>query len=283
MRIAIEEAKTSLREGNKGFGAVLVKNGRIIARAHDEEITKSDLTSHAEMNVIREGSKRFGRNLEDFILISTHEPCPMCATATIWANISEIVYGISISEAMRLGRERIQLTCKEIIKRVPGRIKTKIKGGVLKKECLVLYDEAVRRLIQKFKIAAREKSWEVLENELIEKRLKWFRKNKRNLNLEGDDLEKAYQLILKKIGIKPKEAPIWKKTKTQLIFHSKNFCPALVACKILGLDARRICKLVFEKPTQELIKKINPNLKFSRNYKKIRPYTNYCEEIIKLI
>ena len=282
MKIAIEEARISLREGNKGFGAVLVKNGKIVVRAHDEEIAKSDPTSHAEINVIRRASQKFGGNLQGFSLISTHEPCPMCTTVAIWANVSEIIYGTSISEARRLGRKRIKLSCKEIIKRVPWEIKIEIRKGVLKKECLVLYHETVRELVKKFRAATKANSWKVLENELTEKRLKWFRKNKRYLNLKGDDLKKAYQLILKKIGIKFKEALVMKKTKTKLIFHSKNFCPLLEACKILNLDTRKICKMIYEKPTEELIKKINPKLKFSRNYKRIRPYTSYCEEVITL-
>lgn len=137
MRVAIEEARKSLREGNKGFGAVLVKNGKIFARAHDEEITKSDPTSHAEINVIRKFAKRFGKNLRGFSLVSTHEPCPMCTTAAIWADVSEIVYGVSIRKAEKLGGRRIRLSCKEILKRVPWKIKTKIKGGVLEKECSI--------------------------------------------------------------------------------------------------------------------------------------------------
>jgi hypothetical protein len=137
---------------------------------------------------------------------------------------------------------------------------------------------SVKKLVKKLK----EENWEKIEKELLEKRLEWFRKNIKHLSLKGDDLEKAYQLILLKIGIKPEEAPIIKKTKRKLVFHSKNFCPALEACKILGLDTRKVCKRIFEKPTEELIKKINPKLKFTRNYKKIRPYTDYCEEIIEL-
>jgi len=282
MRMAIGEAKISLREGNEGFGAVLVKGGKIIAKAHDEEITKSDPTSHAEVNAIRIASRKLGKSLEGCSLISTREPCPMCATAAIWANISEIGYGVSILDALKLGGKRINLSCREIIRRVPWKIKLKTKEEILRDECRILYDEKVRELIKKFKIATKDRSWKTLENELIEKRSKWFKKNKKYLNLKGDDLEKAYQLILKKIGIKREEAPIIRKAFTELIFHSKNFCPALEACKILNLDTRVICKKVFEKPTEELIKKINPKLKFSRNYNKIRPYTDYCEERIIL-
>lgn len=112
MRIAIEEAKTSLREGNNGFGSVIIKDGKIIIR--DRENTENDSTSHAEMNAIREASKIIGKKLTGCILISTHEPCPMCASAIIWAGITEIAYGYSIDEAVLQGRKRIELSCKDI-------------------------------------------------------------------------------------------------------------------------------------------------------------------------
>jgi hypothetical protein len=143
--------------------------------------------------------------------------------------------------------------------------------------------ENVRKFVAKFKIAKEINGWKLIEKELTEKRNIWFEKNKKSLKLQGRDVEKAYRLILKKIGINPNEALIVEKTKKRIVFHSTNFCPTLEACKILGLDTKKICKRVFEKPTDYLVKKINSNLKFSRNYQKIRPYTNYCEESIELI
>ncbi|MFX1597219.1 MAG: nucleoside deaminase, partial [Promethearchaeota archaeon] len=87
MEIAFEEAKLSLKEGNKGFGAIIIKNGKILAQSHDTEITENDPTAHAEINVIKKASKSLGRELKNCILLSTHEPCPMCMTAVIWSKI----------------------------------------------------------------------------------------------------------------------------------------------------------------------------------------------------
>ena len=281
MKLAIEEAENSLKEGNKGFGAVLVKNDRIIAKAHDTEVTDSDPTAHAEINVIKKASKNYGGDLMGCILVSTHEPCPMCVGAIIWAKISEIVYGVSIKDSMKLGRTMINLSCKEIVKRSPWKIK--IKEGILKEECLKLYNGEIRRLIKEFRVAE-DTGWEGTEQKLLRRRIKWFKENENELfkKLRGTDIEKAYQLILMKIGVKTSEAPIIEKSENKIVFHSKNFCPALEACKILELDPRKVCKLVFEKTTEELIKRINPKLRFTRNYKRIRPYTPYCEEIIVL-
>jgi hypothetical protein len=120
-----------------------------------------------------------------------------------------------------------------------------------------------------------------IEALLIDKRIKWFEQHRSLLNdLKGNDLEKAYQLLLLKLGIGGDEAPIVEKNSRKIVFHSKNFCPSLEACRKLGLDTRHICKTVFEKPTDLLIKQLNPKLKFSRNYNCIRPYASYCEEMI---
>lgn len=70
---------------------------------------------------------------------------------------------------------------------------------------------------------------------------------------------------------------------SQSLFISfKNFCPTLEACKILGLDTRIICKNVNEKPTDALVKQLNNKLEFARNYEKLRPYCDYCEEMFYL-
>ena len=122
-----------------------------------------------------------------------------------------------------------------------------------------------------------------IEKYLLDRRIKWFEKNRSLISeLQGNDIEKAYRLLLMKIRIREEDAPVIHETYNKIVFHSRNFCPSLEACKILGLDTRVICKAVFEKPTDALIKKINPKLRFERNYNNIRPYTSYCEEIILL-
>jgi len=281
MRVALEEARISLKEGNKGFGAVLVKDGKAIVRAHDTEIEDSDPTAHAEINAIKKASKKHGKDLTGCVIISTHEPCPMCTGAIIWAKISEIVYGCSVKDTIKLGRTMVDLSCKVILEKSPW--KMKIVEGILKEECLKLYDEETRRLVTKLR-AAMDDGWKRIEKELIERRIEWFEENKDNIfrKVKGTDVEKAYQLLLMKIGIKEGKAPIIEKSQNRVVFHSKNFCAVLEACKILELDTRNVCKTVFEKPSDELIKKINSRLRFIRNYKCIRPYTTYCEEIIEL-
>jgi hypothetical protein len=124
---------------------------------------------------------------------------------------------------------------------------------------------------------------ENMERDLYNKRLSWFKENEHSINkLTGTDLEKAYHLLRMKIDIKTADIPVITKSDSEIVFRSKNYCPLLEACKILDLDTKLICKKVFEQPTDALVKLINPNPVFTRNYNSIRPYKAYCEEIIKL-
>jgi len=281
MEEALKEAALSLQEGNKGFGAVLARNGEVVAKARDSENTDSDPTAHAEMKVIRDACKSLKRGiLEDCVIVSTHEPCPMCTGALVWARVSEIVYGTSIAKSKSQGRSMIDLSCEEIVRRSPWQ--PKVSGGILEDRCSELYDDATRKLVAKFRAGGSK--WKEEGEALLRKRIVWFESNKESIlpKLIGTEVEKAYQLILMKLGIHENEAQIVEKSSERIVFHSINPCPALQACVILGLDTREVCSLHTEKATDELIKRINPRLHFTRNYDNVRPHTAYCEEIITL-
>jgi tRNA(adenine34) deaminase len=278
MLIAIDEAKQSLREGNHGFGAVIIKGDEVIAQAHDEEETTHDPTSHAEINAIKIASSKIGKSLTGCIIVSTHEPCPMCASAIVWSGINEIAYGYSIVESLGQGRKRINLTCDEVFSRAGKDIE--IHSGVLADKCRILYIETVRKEVKRLRNTTDEKLKEYNE-ESMERRVKWFRENKPSFDfLHGNPLESAYNLLLRRFGITSDEAPIIKLENNRVTFQSMNFCPTLEACKILNLDTRYICKLYNEKSTDRLIKQVDAKLRFERNYEKIRPHSEYCEEMI---
>jgi tRNA(adenine34) deaminase len=138
MRVAIREAQLSRSEGNKGYGAVVVFDHQIIGQAHDTAITEHDPSLHAEMNAIRQAVKtKQDTDLCGAILFSTCEPCPMCASLAVWANVTTLVYGISIQETAQLGRSRIQISASEIIAKSPCSIE--VIGNILHDECQMLY------------------------------------------------------------------------------------------------------------------------------------------------
>jgi tRNA(Arg) A34 adenosine deaminase TadA len=280
MRIAVDEAKASLREGNNGFGAVIIKEGKLIASAHDKEDTDGDPTSHAELNVIREASRKLGKNLSECILISTHEPCPMCASAIVWSGIETIAYGCSMKDALTQERKRLNLSSAEIFCQVKADIK--IYEGVLKAECSVLYRDDVRKEIERLRDAD-DQALALLNEDSICRRTKWFQEHKGCFDFISQDLlDSGYRLLLERFCISPDEAPVVHKTDQEIVFHSMNFCPTLEACRILGLDTRHICKKLNENATDTLLKQIDYRLNFSRNYDKLRPYTEYCEELISI-
>ena len=105
MRIAIEEAEEGVRCDHGGpFGAVVVYNGKVIARGHNRVIATNDPTAHAEMEVIREAARKLGRfDLSDCEIYSSCEPCPMCFSAIHWAKMKNLYFGCSREDAADIG------------------------------------------------------------------------------------------------------------------------------------------------------------------------------------
>ena len=105
LKEAIKEAKKGI-ENNEGgpFGAVIVKNGKIIGRGHNQVILLNDPTAHAEMQAIREACKNINSfSLKGCELYTNCEPCPMCFSAIHWARIDKVIYCSSKEEAKKIG------------------------------------------------------------------------------------------------------------------------------------------------------------------------------------
>lgn len=94
MREALAEAKAALSEEEIPIGAVIVCKGRIIGKGHNMVERLHDATAHAEMIAITAATESLGgKYLQDCTLYVTVEPCPMCAAALNWSQVSRIVYG----------------------------------------------------------------------------------------------------------------------------------------------------------------------------------------------
>jgi tRNA(adenine34) deaminase len=280
MRAAISEARASLREGNHGFGAAVAAGGEIVCSARDLEETERDPTSHAETNAIRLAARALGKDLSGCAIVSTHEPCPMCASAIVWSGIGSVAYGYSIESALMQGRDRIPIPCREVFER-SGR-KIEICPGVLAEECAPLYDAAVRREVKRLR-GASEESLRSRDRESAERRRAWFEESGGAAALSGGDpLGEAYALLLRRLGITADEAPVVERSADRIVFRSANPCPTLEACGILGLDSRYVCARYNEGATDALVKLVDPRLRFARNYDRLRPLSPYCEEMILL-
>lgn len=138
MQVAIDEAKASLEEGNKGYGAVVTMGDQIISQAHDTAHTEGDPSLHAEVKAIRRAVEVLETdNLCGTILFSTCEPCPMCSSLAVWANVSAIVFGISIEETLQLGKSRIIISAEEVVHKSPAYIE--VIKNILHFKCQELY------------------------------------------------------------------------------------------------------------------------------------------------
>lgn len=143
MEAAIEEAIKTKKRGDYKVGAVIVKDNKIIARSGNRGKIDSNPIYHAETVAIMDASKLLGtRHLENCILYTTHEPCPMCTSATIWAKIKTIVFGASIEDMkefiLNKGNWRvIDIPSSKIIEK--GDQKITLIGGFMREECKKLF------------------------------------------------------------------------------------------------------------------------------------------------
>ena len=105
MEIANNLAKDNLETNVGGpFGACIVKNGLIIGKGSNHVLANNDPTAHAEIMTIRDACKNINSyDLKDCVLYTTCYPCPMCLSAVIWANITEVYYGNTKSDAKEIG------------------------------------------------------------------------------------------------------------------------------------------------------------------------------------
>ena len=94
MRLALAQARLALEHGDVPVGAVVVRDGEIVAARHNEREATGDPTAHAEVLALRDASRALGRwRLDDCTLVVTLEPCVMCAGALLLARIGRLVYG----------------------------------------------------------------------------------------------------------------------------------------------------------------------------------------------
>ncbi len=127
MQIAYNEATEGMLANDGGpFGAVIVKNNKIISQAHNEVLKSNDPTAHAEINAIRRASKELNTfDLSQCTIYTTCKPCPMCLGAIFWARIGTVYFGATDIDAAKAGfddkhfyemldRENNGLTLKQI-------------------------------------------------------------------------------------------------------------------------------------------------------------------------
>ena len=133
MEQALSEARASAEGGEVPIGAILVHDGKIVARSGNRTIRDCDPTAHAEMVVLREASRALGNyRLAGTTLYVTTEPCSMCAGALIQARIPRLVYGCDDPKG---GAVR---SCFEILDHPRLNHRVEVTSGVLANECAAI-------------------------------------------------------------------------------------------------------------------------------------------------
>ena len=125
---------------------------------------------------------------------------------------------------------------------------------------------------------------ECLERCAIETRMFWLDENLPHLERTADPIEDAYRIFYKAyLGISaPGDGEIVERTSTRLVSRWWNQCPTLDVCQQLGLDTREICNKGYHRSVQIFLSRIDPRLRFERNYAILRPHGPYCEEVFTL-
>lgn len=143
MREALEEAKKAYNKLEIPVGAVIVKDGEIIARAHNIKEEKKDTTKHAEILAIQKASKKLETwRLNDCEMYVTLEPCPMCAGALIQSRIKKVYIGTMDEKTGACG------SVLNLLEDFKFNHKVEVEKGILKEEC--------EKILKEFFIKLRE-------------------------------------------------------------------------------------------------------------------------------
>jgi guanine deaminase len=138
MEMAVRKAREGVDAGQSPFGAVVVKNGKVVAASHNTVWKDCDPTAHAEVNAIRQASAALKSiDLAGAVMYTTCEPCPMCLTAIHWAKIDRVVFGATIADADTAGFTELTIAAKDMVRL--GGSPLKVDSGLLQTECADLF------------------------------------------------------------------------------------------------------------------------------------------------
>ena len=138
MAMALQKAREAAAAEETPIGAVVVRNGEVIAAARNEREQLSDITAHAELIAVREAARRIGDwRLGDCTVYVTLEPCPMCAGALLASRVGRVVFGAKDPVAGAMGSVLN-------LPRYPLGSKPTVTVGVLEEECRSVLQEFFR-------------------------------------------------------------------------------------------------------------------------------------------
>ncbi len=138
IREAIKLAEQAKQNGNHPFGALLVKDDKILLTAENTVNTENDCTHHAELNLVSQASQQFTSDiLTHSILYTSTEPCAMCAGAIFWAGIPVVVFGCSSIALWDISIGNLMISSPEILAR--GQHRVDVIGPILEAEAVAVH------------------------------------------------------------------------------------------------------------------------------------------------
>jgi tRNA(Arg) A34 adenosine deaminase TadA len=138
MKMAIAKTREGIAAGQSPFGAVIVRDGAVVAATHNTVWKTCDPTAHAEVNCIRSAAQALAAiDLSGCVMYSTCEPCPMCLAAIHWSKIDRVVFGATIADAAEAGFHELYVDARVLAEM--GRSPLRVESGLLREECAGLF------------------------------------------------------------------------------------------------------------------------------------------------
>jgi len=152
MRMALRQAQIAAEEGEVPCGAIIVKDGEVIGKAHNQTETLNDPTAHAEILAITQATQAVGNwRLIGAVMYVTKEPCPMCAGALVLARIDKVVWGMT--DPIRGGA----ISKFQILNTADLNHSVAVETGLMEDECKAVMQDFFQDLRQKSKDRKQEK------------------------------------------------------------------------------------------------------------------------------
>ena len=140
MQLAIAKAREGIAAGQSPFGCAIARGDELLAVSHNTVLATTDITAHAEVNALRAACEEASDILlDDCIVATTCEPCPMCMAALHWARVHEVFYGATIADAEAAGFNELTVPAAEML--TIGGSAVKLTSDVLRDDCRALFAE----------------------------------------------------------------------------------------------------------------------------------------------
>jgi tRNA(Arg) A34 adenosine deaminase TadA len=140
MQLAIAKCREGIAKGNTPFGCAIARGDELLAVSHNLVWDTTDITAHAEITAVREACQAAGEILlQDCLVATTCEPCPMCMSALHWARVGKVYFGATIADADDAGFNELSISAAEMVRL--GGSPVQLYPDTMRDECRQLFAE----------------------------------------------------------------------------------------------------------------------------------------------